>query len=544
MHPSPKQSEDEAEQRRVQSLLSMGTTDLEEAPSLGETLLPFLFAAMEACWIDAILIAIASIHLFSSQTLLMPLWAPFVLIAGSLWLFRHLERRSARVLATSTNHGGQSTLPGTSLFITLMSIVTLFVIWISVYAQTAFVLDPRWLLSMLNDILLLNLPAYHVFSLIVLSLYFCWRGIRLSYRELEPSQVFSALRLGMGVLLLVIVIRAGPANTADMTSDEVTLLLLIPIFLFLSLSAHALARVLFVRRTHPLGFIGNIDAQERAIISIIGILGLVLLLLAFVVDNIANPLFLANTHQIFVLLGQVYAGVINILAIVFVIVATPFFWLIAFLGTLFPPLLPPTQRNQTQPRSHLPKILPSEHLLPAVVLFLKFALPLLCIVAVAFLVVWALRRHRRVRIVRTRRFMELHESLWSWLLFWTQLQAILRALWQHFFPRRASQEETSTSLEESGEPTARSIREIYRAFLKRAAKQGYPRMKHETPYEFRERLDEKTPLAQPAIAVVTEAYTAVRYGDTAPDETEVARVQREWATLAQKWQMGVQQNGK
>src|SRR5919108_6206613 len=43
--------------------------------SIGEFLLPYLLGAMQACWITAILIGLASADLFESSESLIPLWA-------------------------------------------------------------------------------------------------------------------------------------------------------------------------------------------------------------------------------------------------------------------------------------------------------------------------------------------------------------------------------------------------------------------------------------------------------------------------------------
>ena len=86
-----------------------------------------------------------------------------------------------------------------------------------------------------------------------------------------------------------------------------------------------------------------------------------------------------------------------------------------------------------------------------------------------------------------------------------------------------------------GEPAARSIREIYRALLKKAAGRGYPRKRFETPYEFKQRLDEKVPLAEPQLEVITEAYAFTRYGGDVPDEAQLAQVRSKWVELDQKW---------
>ncbi len=162
---------------------------------------------------------------------------------------------------------------------------------------------------------------------------------------------------------------------------------------------------------------------------------------------------------------------------------------------------------------------------------LKIILPLLCIMIVVALIWWALRRKR---VVLVRREEDIHESLWSWSLLWTQLKAFLRGLWLRCFPPRPVGEEAPDDGEElRGEPAVRSIREIYRALLKWAADRGYPRKKDETPDEFTVRLKQHLPMGEPELNIVTQAYTAIRYGQVIPAEAEVAHVQRVWLELQQ-----------
>ncbi|HEX9131135.1 MAG TPA: DUF4129 domain-containing protein, partial [Ktedonobacteraceae bacterium] len=132
---------------------------------------------------------------------------------------------------------------------------------------------------------------------------------------------------------------------------------------------------------------------------------------------------------------------------------------------------------------------------------------------------------------------DLHESLWSWSLFWTQFKAIMYALLARFIHRKTTPAEDAVVVTEEiqAEPAARSIREIYRAFLKKAAGRGFPRKRFETPYEFKQRLDEKVPLAEPQLEMITEAYALTRYGGDVPDKAQLERVRREWVELDQKW---------
>jgi len=545
-----------AAKRRSQSILSMRTTTLQEAPTVGEVALPYLFAAMETCWIDAIFIGLASLDLFQSHSPLMPLWAPFLLIIGSQWLLGFIERRSAvsgdiDTTTPTTTEDGTGTTPTTTedgtgttptakpdsvLFILFVVVTTLFVIWLSVYTPVAFVLDPRWLFALLNDILLLNGTAYHVFTIVGFALYFCWRGVRLLIREYEPSQIFNSLRVGMGIIIAVILLRAGQESAGIVLNDDLTLLLLVPIFLFLSLAAHALARATFMRHMHPSGLDGDASTQERFILSLVGVIGGVLLVLSWLVDTFASASILVETKHVFNLLGAAYDAFVRVLAAVIVFLVTPLFWLFTWWARLFPPHLPTITR--TGPQRQPPKPL---HPLSApdtttLVLTLKVLVPILLVILAIFILRWALRRTRRVQLVKRRSSVEVRESLWSWSLFWTQFKAILLALFGRFLPKKASEEQAQIENGElSTEPTVRSIREMYRLLLQRAASRGYPRKKDETPDEFKQRLQDHLPTAEPQLAVVTLAYTATRYGGLVPEEAEVVLVRQEWNTLEQKW---------
>lgn len=535
-----------AEARRREQLLAIHSTELEEAPSMGEALLHVLITSMEACWICAILLGLASLNFLSvSYTSLMPLWAPFLFLVGAQWLFSLLERREAAQAGASAVTHEKTALPGTPFFITFICVSILLTIWSGIYAQNMSLYDPRWSGLMLNDILLLNASALHILFIVVLALYMCWRGIRLSYRSHEPSHVFNTLRIGMGIILAVVVIRAGQINTSKTSTDEIALLLLIPIFLFFSLTAHALARISFIRRTHPGGLEGNIEAQERSVISIIAASGLIILLLALLVDSFASPVIATGAQQVFAVLSVGYTWVVSILAGLMVILITPAFWLISFLGTFLhfnmpsvrqprPATCQPTRavpHPQCQPPSYVPTGVNT-----VLIGVLQYGIPIVLGIVILFLLFAVLRRHRRIRIVQTRRFEEIHESLWSWPLLWLQVKGLFLAFWRRLFPQAVQEE---MQLDDAGEHAqaleVRSIREIYRAFLKLAANRGYPRRKDETPYEFRERLNTKTPLADSHLAVVTEVYNATRYGGHVPDEEELGRIRGEWKGLEQKW---------
>ena len=457
----------------------------------------------------------------------MPLWAPFVLMACAIWFTTYGERRD---IAGATNNSDDAVSASESWgFVVLIGIVALLIIWTSVYSSSAFLFDPRWLVGLLNDVLLLNSNFFRVVVIAALSFYFYWRGVRVARRAIEPGEVLNVIRIGVGVILGVILLRAAVGLSYF---AEPILLLLIPIFLSLVLITHALAQAVFIRRSHPIGLQGSVRAQEQAILSVIGTICLILAIIALLVGTFASPAFLAEVQNALSPLGVAYDWLVNIVAYVIVFLFTPIFWLLSFLhpGSKLPKF-PAIRGGVGQGKGPLPKPAPPEAIVAAIP-FIKILLPLLFIVLIIIGIRLALRRRR---IVLRRSDEDLHESVWSWELFWSQFKAFWYALWRRLFPERKTVQGEALVVEDMQvEPAARSIREIYRALLNWAAGRGYPRRKDETPNEFKLRLETSLPLAGPEVSMVTDVYTAIRYGGKVPDETEVERVQQVWAQLQQK----------
>jgi len=172
----------------------------------------------------------------------------------------------------------------------------------------------------------------------------------------------------------------------------------------------------------------------------------------------------------------------------------------------------------------------------AIIPILSIVLPILFVALMVLLIRWTLHQRPRVRKRVNRRNQDVHESLWSWSLFWMQLRSIIQALFARFIHRDLTTEDGVVKIEEiKGEPAARSIREIYRAFLQKATSHGYPRRRFETPYELKQRLDEKVPLIEPQLELITEAYAFTRYGGEVPDEAQLAQIRTNWIELERKW---------
>ena len=503
--------------------------------SIGEFLLPYLLGAMQACWIAAILIGLASAGLFASSATLIPLLAPFILILGALFLFHYLGMRTPKDTIGDQPGGVKIALSETSLFLIVFAVASLCFIWLNIYAQKAFIFDPKWVILLFNDILFLNGNFYEAICILGVTFLLGWMGIRLINRNVEPSDVFRALCVGVSVFVGVIILRAGQARQGAVIHDDLSLLLLIPLFLFLSLMTHALARVVFIRKSHPTGLQGSIVAQERAIILLVGVLGLAFLLVAIFIGGTTNSLLLTNLEHILAVVGVLYNWLVEIVAAIIVIIVIPIFWLISFLH--------PSTRLPKVTIFHAPKSVanPSittmqEAFAHTIIPILSIVLPILFVALMVLLIRWTLRRRSRVRKRVNRRNLDVHESLWSWSLFWVQLKSLMLVLFARFMHRSTTKEDGAVKLEEiKGEPAARSIREIYRAFLRKATRHGYPRKRFETAYELKQRIDEKVPLTEPHLELITEAYAFTRYSGEVPDEAQLAQIRENWAELDRKW---------
>jgi len=228
---------------------------------------------------------------------------------------------------------------------------------------------------------------------------------------------------------------------------------------------------------------------------------------------------------------------VEIVAAIIVVIVIPIFWLLSFLHPSTSTRLPKVTRFHSPQSVANPSISAMQAAFAhTIILILSITLPILFILLMVFLIRWTLRRRPRVRKRVNKRNQDVHESLWSWSLFWMQLRSIVHALFARFMHRDLKTEDGVVTMEEIiGEPAARSIREIYRAFLKKAARLGYLRKRFETPYEFKQRLDEKVPLTEPQLEMITEAYAFTRYGGDVPDEAQLAQIRSNWVELDRKW---------
>ena len=82
--------------------------------------------------------------------------------------------------------------------------------------------------------------------------------------------------------------------------------------------------------------------------------------------------------------------------------------------------------------------------------------------------------------------------------------------------------------------SAESIRRIYAALVARAADAGLPRHVAETPYEFLPRLERTWPAETEQIRAITDAYVAVHYAERDVGKEAVSRVRAAWQEVEKR----------
>lgn len=511
---------------------------MDAAKSLGEALLPFFLALAEACWFQGILIGLAGLNFLQSRSALLPFWGTPLLFCAALWLFKRGLYEDARVEENAPqNEQSSRSLAGFGPLFGILALLDVVLIWLHVYAGNYFLIDPRWLLSFVNDLLSLNTSFYQALVIIIITIYFCWRATKLGQLKIEPGNVRRQLWIGLLVLPISILLRAGQGRT-DGSLDDIVLIILLPAFFYFTLCAHALGRTVFIRRVHPFGLEGNIVAQERAMLSIIGGAGLIMLLLALLGGFLFSNAFFNSLQPAWQGFSTVYSWLVSGLTWLLAWILIPIFWLyelLASLATHRPPPPDPTQTTKLR-NGRLPSIIvQNTH---NVAIAIEIILPFLLLLTISIVLWLALRRRKRLRIARNKASGDVHESVWSWELFWRQFKSFLAALFRRRGTKAGAEQQAENAEDLAAQPAARTIREIYRALLRKAASLGYARQRNETPREFQVRLNQLRASAsnEPQLGQITETYALTRYGGSLPSDFDLASTRNSWDELQKKWE--------
>lgn len=170
---------------------------------------------------------------------------------------------------------------------------------------------------------------------------------------------------------------------------------------------------------------------------------------------------------------------------------------------------------------------PAALLPPAVVQGLQWFLAAAIVGVGLGLLALAVTRYRRRRT--ESELEEIRQSLWSWRGALSGLLQRLKALLGRLRPELPLPVAAGTTPAES--PEARTVREIYREFLRLMARLGRPRRPDETPLEFLGRVRSDLPTVATEADELTAAYIQVRYGERPPSGPLTGRVRDAWGKI-------------
>lgn len=488
-----------------------------------EHLLPYLVALMDAGLLADLILALNNFAFPFPTAFIMPLWVPFLLLTGVCWLVRRLLfwTGKSRFYFDTTGDGS----------LELIIVILLHIVAIA---------------GALCLVWFFGAGFWQVFCSTVLFIIGCWRGFRIAQDELD-KRFINNVTVMSGIILVLTIFTTNSANGLHNTP---LLFLLLLLFFFLALIIRILSTAITLHC-----YVGISSRLQRPQLSAFPLwlaaigTGILLFVVTLTISSVINPSFLSIIQSAFSPLLTPLAHVGSLLvAWLFV----PLNWLLAagkpFFsksgnGTVHIPRYLEKSLDQrlhgNTPLSPFPSPTSLFHLGNASINIGKIILLGAMLIAFSLLIALLLRLWHQYR--RRRPKAVLHESIWSWGLFWTQLKEFWRSLLSSIAPlrpyhHRLSNESAAARTDRALLATVEDIREMYQVILNWTAGHGCPRMGDETPYEFEQRLSMQFPKAGLHLMTITDAYVAWRYGGYAPDESEIPHLQAEWNALLTLWQ--------
>ena len=439
-----------------------------------------LLAAMETCWVYALLAYLASFSGVQRAVSPLALFASYwiALVVGRV-LPRHKERWMVLQLAAIG-----------------IALGVLFVIArIELYSNADlfdFSWMPRYLVLLLS--FTSGIAAAHLAAIGVL--YAFIRGLGFAQRPMTLWFIGFQFRLGI-VIFFALFLLAGLVKPFDQTPW-------LFIYFFISLLAIALARIDEME--------SDVRFGPRWIVTLLASVGLVL----FLGLVLLQFLTLDNTSFLLLLLSPLWAAI----AVLVTILAIPLGLLMAWLVGLFSPIF----GRISQAFQVLQNLIPTDtaenlnnaqglELLKTLEPIVKTLLVLAAVLVVGYLIAKALNRRMKQ---------------------WEDEAYQREALGE--FERRAQRTgmpKKKPRLRRAGYLSAESIRRIYAALVTRAGDAGLPSAVHETPYEYLPRLQRAWPKQAADIRAITDAYVEVHYGEREFGAAEVNRLRAVWREIEQ-----------
>jgi hypothetical protein len=352
-----------------------------------------------------------------------------------------------------------------------------------------------------------------------LGLFLWWRGVRLGIQTASYSDVESAFRWGIGLLLSFAVIMAGSTRPSLLPALEAQTTPFIVGFFFFSLLTLAMARLESLRtRTRALA----VNSQWLGALIIVA--GAVVLLALVVGQLLSFELLTVAARPLFDLLGQVILLLIYLVVIPLAYILQLLIYFILSLVT-FDPNREPPQPIQAADFDNLLQRFLSEGVSPELLAVLKAAGAAL-VLGVALLLIARAAARWRSTSTEVDAVAEERDSLWAPGRLKCALIDWLRGLFRRGSTVAASQSNHAPTSARGAATAAgvASVRQLYRQLLGLGESAGARRLSITTPLEHLPSLQHSLE-PEENIARLTAAYNEVRYAEHDASAAEVASLQ-------------------
>ncbi|GIW07610.1 MAG: hypothetical protein KatS3mg060_2415 [Dehalococcoidia bacterium] len=352
-----------------------------------------------------------------------------------------------------------------------------------------------------------------------------WRGQSIGDRPIDTLEAEERFRTGAIALVLLAIVAPLATNVTDVATVIADLPGASLLFFSTGLTTLAIARlrVLQARGGRTRG------AAPRWLLTMAGTIGLVIVTGLTVIAIIPGPLgglgrVLAPLVPYLRILDPILIAILLPIALLFerILILFSRFMSRFNLADIF-------QNVEQPPPEEMEERL--RNVLEIDVIMLAEWLILLSILAIVAAIVWRSYR-KRVRRKEDDRTEE-RDSVWSWREFFAAIRAWLGRLAGRLRPAPPAM---ARRVEPPITEEARSIRAVYRAFLRAGSAAGAPRRPEQTPLEYLEviapRLGEGASLAK----TITTGYNTARYAGRPPSEPAVREIQAAWEQLRRRFE--------
>lgn len=472
-------------------------------------LFPLMVIITEVTWLYPWLMLIGRWPVFAREHTPLSVGSVVFLLGGSFFVTRFLTKRRWRA-----RWARLATL--------VCSVAAILLVMRVEYPAGAVLLEGRWFIHVGQLVVdSFSHPNQMVLAL-VLGLYLWWRGIGLGRSPLHFENIYRSFSFGL-LALVVLILAWGTDKQSGLMAAAGPYL---AGFFFFGLASLALAKLQGMQgRERESGIVFN-----SRWVSII----LVVIAAIVVVGIAAAGFFSAQSLSVLWSLFNLVSGLLfKVLFYFFAIVAymvAASIYIVEFLLNVLRQTPPPetvVAGNLTAIEGLKQGV--SQSVSPGVVLLIKWVIFGVIILGGLFLLARAIL-HRRI-FQAGEDVDEIHESLWSWAGFLTDVRYFFNLIWQRFRGKIAKVlPGTDTGSRHQGaEAGGRlSIREVYQRLLRRAGQLGITRRRQETPYEYSTRLGQALPESSGPLSELTDLYVNFRYGDFPAEANQVDLANSLW----------------